>query len=33
MIGLLGQKHWDDPVTEDPKAGSMEICDRGMIPT
>jgi spore coat protein A len=25
MIGLLGQKHWDDPITEDPKAGSMEI--------
>jgi spore coat protein A len=25
MIGLLGGKHWDDPVTEDPKAGSMEI--------
>jgi spore coat protein A, manganese oxidase len=25
MIGLLGQKHWSEPVTEDPKAGSMEI--------
>ncbi len=25
MIGLLGQKHWDDPITEDPKAGSIEI--------
>ncbi len=25
MIGLLGQKHWDDPITEDPKAGTMEI--------
>ena len=25
MIGLLGQKHWDDPITEDPAAGSMEI--------
>jgi spore coat protein A, manganese oxidase len=25
MIGLLDQKHWDDPVSEDPKAGSMEI--------
>jgi len=25
MIGLLGQKHWDDPITEDPKAGSMEV--------
>jgi spore coat protein A len=25
MMGLLGQKHWDDPVTEDPKAGSTEI--------
>jgi spore coat protein A, manganese oxidase len=25
MIGLLGQKHWDDPITEDPKAGSLEI--------
>ncbi len=25
MIGLLGGKRWDDPVTEDPKAGSMEI--------
>jgi spore coat protein A, manganese oxidase len=24
-IGLLGQKHWDDPITEDPKAGSTEI--------
>ena len=25
MIGLLGMKRWDDPITEDPKAGSMEI--------
>jgi spore coat protein A len=25
MIGLLGMKHWDDPITEDPKAGSTEI--------
>jgi spore coat protein A, manganese oxidase len=25
MIGLLDNKHWDDPITEDPKAGSMEI--------
>jgi spore coat protein A len=25
LIGLLGQKHWDDPITEDPKAGTMEI--------
>jgi spore coat protein A, manganese oxidase len=25
MIGLLDQKRWDDPITEDPKAGSMEI--------
>jgi spore coat protein A len=25
MIGLLDQKHWDDPITEDPKAGSIEI--------
>jgi len=25
MIGLLGQKHWDDPITEDPKSGSMEV--------
>jgi spore coat protein A, manganese oxidase len=25
MIGLLDQKHWDDPISEDPKAGSMEI--------
>ncbi|MBV9506180.1 MAG: multicopper oxidase domain-containing protein, partial [Acidobacteriia bacterium] len=25
MISLLGQKHWDDPITEDPKAGSTEI--------
>jgi spore coat protein A, manganese oxidase len=25
MIGLLGQKHWDDPITEDPKAGTTEI--------
>lgn len=25
MIGLVGGKHWDDPITEDPKAGSTEI--------
>lgn len=25
MIGMLGMKHWDDPVTENPKAGSTEI--------
>jgi len=25
MIGLLGQKHWDDPITEDPTAHSTEI--------
>jgi len=25
VIGLLGQKHWDDPVSEDPKAGSIEV--------
>jgi spore coat protein A, manganese oxidase len=25
VIGLLGQKHWDDPITEDPKAGSIEV--------
>jgi spore coat protein A, manganese oxidase len=25
MIGLLDQKQWDDPITEDPKAGSIEI--------
>jgi spore coat protein A, manganese oxidase len=25
MIGLLDNKHWDDPITEDPKAGSTEI--------
>jgi len=25
MIGLLDNKHWDDPITENPKAGSMEI--------
>ncbi len=25
MIGMLGKMHWDDPVTEDPKAGSTEI--------
>ncbi len=25
MIGLLGRKHWCDPVTEDPRAGSTEI--------
>lgn len=25
MIGLVGQKRWDAPISEDPKAGSMEI--------
>jgi spore coat protein A len=25
MIGLLGRKHWCDPITENPKAGSTEI--------
>jgi spore coat protein A len=25
MIGLLDNKHWDDPISEDPKAGSTEI--------
>jgi spore coat protein A, manganese oxidase len=25
MMGMLDNKHWNDPVTEDPKAGSMEI--------
>jgi spore coat protein A len=25
MMGMLGQKHWDDPITEDPKAGTTEI--------
>jgi spore coat protein A len=25
MMGMLDGKHWDDPVTEDPRAGSMEI--------
>jgi spore coat protein A, manganese oxidase len=25
MIGLLDQKHWGDPITENPKAGSTEI--------
>jgi spore coat protein A, manganese oxidase len=25
MMGMLDGKHWSDPVTEDPKAGSMEI--------
>ncbi len=24
-MGMLDGKHWDDPVTEDPKAGSLEI--------
>ena len=24
-MGMLGEKHWDDPVTETPKAGSSEI--------
>lgn len=25
MMGMLDNKHWDDPVTEDPRAGSTEI--------
>jgi len=25
VMGMLGQKHWFDPVSEDPKANSMEI--------
>jgi spore coat protein A len=25
MVGMLGMKHWDDPITEDPKAGTMEV--------
>jgi spore coat protein A, manganese oxidase len=25
MTGMLGGKHWDDPITEDPRAGTMEI--------
>jgi spore coat protein A, manganese oxidase len=25
MMGMLGGKHWDDPITEDPKAGTLEI--------
>jgi spore coat protein A len=25
LIGLLGQKHWSHPITEDPQAGSTEI--------
>ena len=25
MIGLCGQAHWDDPITEDPRAGTTEI--------
>jgi len=25
VMGMLGEKHWDDPVTETPKAGSTEI--------
>jgi spore coat protein A, manganese oxidase len=25
MMGMLGGKHWDDPITEDTKAGAMEI--------
>jgi spore coat protein A, manganese oxidase len=25
MIGLLDNKHWDDPISEDPKIGSTEI--------
>ena len=25
VMGMLGEKHWSDPVTETPKAGSLEI--------
>lgn len=25
MMGMLGGRHWDDPITEDPKAGTTEI--------
>jgi spore coat protein A len=25
MMGMLGKAHWDDPITEDPKAGTTEI--------
>ncbi|HEY2392293.1 MAG TPA: multicopper oxidase domain-containing protein, partial [Candidatus Angelobacter sp.] len=25
IMGMLGMKHWTDPLTEDPKAGSTEI--------
>jgi spore coat protein A len=25
VIGLLGRKHWDDPISEDPALGSTEI--------
>lgn len=25
IIGLLGGKHWNDPITEDPKLGSTEV--------
>jgi len=25
MMGMLDGKHWDDPVTEDPKAGTSEV--------
>jgi spore coat protein A len=25
MIGLLDKKHWDEPISEDPKAGTTEI--------
>ena len=25
MMGMLDGKHWDDPVTEDPKAGTCEV--------
>lgn len=25
MMGMLDGKHWDDPVTEDPKAGTTEV--------
>ena len=32
IIGLLDQKNWDDPVTENPKAGSTEIWNLIMTP-
>jgi len=25
IMGLLGQAHWNDPVTEDPRAGAIEL--------